>query len=732
MMRNRICSFVFFIATMPAAVAAAQTPPTSPPARGPEEPPATAVTPANGWIDFGVRASSIDGDPARYQRFRDLGDGLFLETVRQSGDRNGWLYSAGADHVARRDQRYFANLERPGRFKFRFEWDQIPLLISEDTRTLFDDESDGTLQVDPAIKSAARGQVTNLAPYLSDARQFRSGSRRDTLRLGAWFAPTSQTDVRVALTSARREGNMPFGGSFGFGLSTEIPVPIDHRTTDLDTDVEWSNGRALAGGGYHASWFNNQITSVTWDNPLVLTDAPAATSRGRTALWPDSTYHLVNARASVQLPGRSRAAAFFTVGTMRQDEELLPHTINTAISPIALERSTAEAEARTTGANLSFTTHPWRRVILDARYRLSDFDNRTPEFPTFGAVQYDTSVRRVESEGPEFLSIKRQNADVEVTFMPAGLPTFRAGWRSEFADRTHRIFESTAENMLRLSVDALNWTGFTVRGLYEVGTRTGDQFDPELLAEAGEQPGMRHYDVAERDRQRLTILATATPGSWIGLNGTLAVGKDDYTHDGEFGLRDNTHHIYTAGFTITPSNRANVDVSYGFENYAGFSTSRQANPGAQFTDPSRNWGTDQDDKVHTLMANAEVVRIFRNTDLRFGYDYSRSHATYVYSVGVVTDRTLPEISAPVPALAPPTQLPPVHVAWHSATAEATYSFTRQLAIGVSYWFENYDVEDFALANPRIAINDLPGAILLGYRYRDYTAHTGWVRLIARW
>ena len=104
-----------------------------------------------------------------------------------------------------------------------------------------------------------------------------------------------------------------------------------------------------------------------------------------------------------------------------------------------------------------------------------------------------------------------------------------------------------------------------------------------------------------------TILATASPQGWFGLNGSLAIGKDDYTNDGEFGLRDNTHHIYTAGVTIIPNDRSNVDVSYGFEHYAAFSTSRQANPGVQFSDPSRNWGTDQADKVsHYNILKREV------------------------------------------------------------------------------------------------------------------------------
>jgi MtrB/PioB family decaheme-associated outer membrane protein len=714
--------------------AAAQTTPPAPPARAPQQEapePGTGV-PVEGWVDFGLRFTSVSGDPARFQRFRDLGDGLFVETFRQHAERNGWLLSAEADHVARRDQRYFVSAQRPGLLTVSFEWDQIPLRISEDTRTLYDDEEDGILRMDTAIRAATGGQVTNLQPFLADARLFESGSRRDTVRVRALYAPREDTDVRFALSSAKREGNMPFGAGFGFGLAVEVPAPIDHRTTDLVTDVEWTNGRALLGGGYNASWFTNNVQTLEWDHPLVLTSTPTATSQGRLALWPDSTYHVVNARGSLQLPARSRLAAFVSIGAMRQDENLLPHTVNQAIVPIPLERQTAEAEARTTGANITFTTRPFRRVAVDARYRLSDFDNNTPHFPLAGTVAYDTSANRTPSEGPEPFSTQRQNTEVEVTYMPDGLPTFRVGWRGEYADRTFRIFETTSENLLRLSMDALGYARFSVRALYEMGARSGDAFDVSLLQAVGEQPGMRHYDVAERGRQRLTLQATATPIEWLGLNTSIAAGKDDYDDDGEFGLRDNTHQIYTFGATLAPNDRANVDVSYGFESYDAFQTSRQANPGPQFDDPSRNWGTDQDDRVHTLMASVNLVRPFPNTDISFAYDYSRARATYVYEVGVVTDRTLPEVSPPLPTLVEPTQLPPVRNQWQRATLDAKYFLSRQIAIGASYWLDDYEVEDFALANPRIAINDLPGAILLGYRYRPYTTHTGWVRLIVNW
>jgi MtrB/PioB family decaheme-associated outer membrane protein len=721
-----------------AALAAAQATPPSRPPRAPDQAADTAA-PAQGWVDTGVRVSGIDGDGARYERYRDLGDGLFLAGARHAGERNGWFFSAGADHVGRRDQRYFAAVERPGRFELRFEWDQIPLLMSRDTRTPFLGIGSGVLGIDDDIQRQIQSGGATLALAAANAVPFTARYRRHSARLLGRFMPREDTDIRFGFSTALKEGNMPWGGPFGFNLAVEVPAPIDHRTTNLATSVEWTNGNAMAGAAYDGSWFANDIQTLIWDNPVKLTDstfptayiAGTGTSRGRMALWPDSTYHVVSARGFIRLPGRSRASAFLSIGNMRQDEPLLPHTINTAIeSPdLLLPRTSADAEARTTGLNLSFTTRPWTRVALDARYRLSDFDNQTEHFAVPAYVRIDQVIEPGIENEP--YSVQRQYADVEATFMPASWPTMRVGYRRETGDRTFRIFETTTENALRLSVDAIGHQRFTVRALYELSSRSGEGFDLHPLEAVGEQPGMRHFDVAERDRQRVTVQATAMATGRVGLNGSIAVGNDDYD-DGQFGLRDNDHRVYTIGLTATPTPQSTIDVSYGLEQYDAFFTSRQAATPDEFVNPARDWGTDSDDTVHTLTASLDVLRLVENVDLRVGYDFSRSEATYLYETGVVTDRTLPE-GSPLPSdLPPPQQLPPVEIDQHRATADAKYWFSPRIALGLAYWFDKYDVEDFALANPLISQLDLPGGLLIGYRYRPYTAHTGWVRVIYRW
>ncbi|MGE3345064.1 MAG: hypothetical protein AB7L71_16705, partial [Vicinamibacterales bacterium] len=66
------------------------------------------------------------------------------------------------------------------------------------------------------------------------------------------------------------------------------------------------------------------------------------------------------------------------------------------------------------------------------------------------------------------------------------------------------------------------------------------------------------------------------------------------------------------------------------------------------------------------------------------------------------------------------------------TVDAIYNINRRIAIGVTYWYDKYKVEDFTL--DATAQNTLTAGnnVLLYYTYAPYTAHTTWGRLIVRW
>lgn len=681
-------------------------------------------------IDFGIRFTEITGDRARFQRFRDLGDGAFLDRLRFDREGDGWFFSVGADHAGRRDQRYFAEYRGQGKLKVRFTWDQVPLFISQDTRTLYRTEAPGTLRIDPAIRQAIEAGRLRLADVAPQASPFDIRSRRDVAKLDLVYSATRQLDLTFNLQQTHREGTMPWGASFGFNNAVEVPAPIDWRTTDVKAGIEWASERGMFRVSYDGSWFDNDVQTLVWDNPLRATDTTfagayvsgLAGSQGRAALWPSSALQGLTTSGALKLPADSRVTGSVSVGVWRQDEPLPPFTINTAIPPIPLERSTAEGEFRTVAITSTFTSRPRRALWFSARYRLYDLDNRTPPFSGEAMVVFDQVTRAIRESEP--LGYTRHTLDLDASFTPRPWSALRVGYGREQADRTFRIFETTVDDVVRASVDTTaGW--LTVRAIAERAARRGAGFDEELLEEAGEQPAMRHFDIADRDRTRLTGLLQVAPNGAVAVSVSAATGRDDYKNSG-FGLRDNRNQAYSASLDLTPRDEIAAGVSYTFEKYTALQRSRQATPGAQFFDPTRDWTVDTADRVHTAQADLGLVKLIPRTELHFAYNYSRSRALYVY--GVVPGSTL--FSGGVfPA---DRQLPPVVNELRTGTVDVRYFLTPRVALGFFYWYDRYRVEDFALGPQTLDRIDLPGSLLLGYLYRPYTAHSAWIRLTYLW
>jgi MtrB/PioB family decaheme-associated outer membrane protein len=692
--------------------------------------------PAN-WFDFGIRGTSFDGDSARYERYRDLGDGLFLERARLRREYAGWFVDVDADHVGRRDQRYTGRFVLPGRFTGWAQWDQIPMLMSNSTRSVFSGIGSGVLTIDDSVQGRLGGDV---ALFEAAAVGFDTRSRRHIFESGVDYLVTPELTLNAEARVTNREGAIPFGGSFGHSVLVETVAPVNHTTTDVDAGAEFARDRLLVRVGYTASVFHNDNTTLQFDNPFTLTDTANLPSRGRASLAQNSTQVGVNGLVSVQLPRRSRASAYVSLGSLKDaGDPIMPFTSNSLSQVLPYSRPTIEGEARTTATNLAFTSRPTRMLSLDVRFRSYDYDNRTPEFAITQYEAYDGSPSTISSQVcgvgdavcTEPFGVLRRTFDADARITPVTGAAFGVGYSRLNEERTHRIFASTNEDVVRLTFDSLGTSFVMLRTKYEHSAKRGKGFDVQSLEHAGEQPGMRHFDVASRDRDRVTLLNTFMVDDNVAINASVAVGKDDYT-ESEFGLRDNTHRVLSLGFDAAPGDDVVVASSYSYERYQALSRSRQANPGAEFNDPSRNWATEATDRVHSFLMSVDATSIRDRVDLGVSYDFNRARAFYVYTAGSVPNRTLPEEVIVTTTLPDPEQLPPTLSQLSRLTADLTYWATSRLGIGVSYWLEDYNVEDFTL-DVESTPNLLRGnTLLLGYLYRPYTANTVWGRIFYRW
>ena len=682
---------------------------------------------STGEFQFGARLTSLTGDDGRAQRLRDLRSGPTLDRLRYSHDRQTWLFQAQADHAGYRDQHYLARYERFGRMAAELEWDQTPLFYSTTTVSPFTEQGSAVFRLGDQTQSAVQNRTRTIDAYAADLGRLDTRARRDVARLRLDYDLTRNLDVRLGLTSTRRDGAQPWGASFGFSNAIELPLTLNHRTNDLAAAAEWSNPRGMMRLAYDASWFENGADTLVWDNPLRVSDQTHSSaystgdgsSQGRMALWPDSTAHTVSAAGSLALPGRSRAFASVSVGQWLQNDLLLPHTINSAIAPIPLARDSAEAKARVTSMNYRLTSRPSPAVWLSGQYRLYDYDNRTPHFPVDQYVRLDGNVAASVTGGSEPFGYTRHFVDVDASYSPWRFAALRAGYGQERDKRTFRVFEETTDRTVRASVDSAGLPWGSLRLQYDRSVRTGSGLDEQVLSDIGEQVSLRQFDIANRTRDRVTAIVQVVPAAVLALNASLAVGEENRPEDA-FGLQDNGLRGYTVGVDLSPGDRVGGSLTYGFERYRTRQRSRQANPGVQFNDPTRDWWTAMDEGVHTVGMQLEVTRLFERAALTAGYDYVGSQVEYVYSL------------APNSTLATPQPLAPVRNTFHTVTTDVRYPLSRRVALGVGYRFDGYDVDDFALSPGTLNSPLLPAFINLMNPWRAYDAHTGSVKLLYSW
>jgi MtrB/PioB family decaheme-associated outer membrane protein len=811
-MRNRFMMLAAVLLLCGSA-ALAQTPQAKTPPSAPQAPAAAGQSPSSdfhGAVDVGGLFNSTDGDRARFERYRDQRDGLY-SSFAINKQSTSYLFDASASHVGYRDQRYDMSLFSP-KVHVDFNWTSVPLNFSYLTSTPYTTNgtvltlpdsgqaavqgptnatNDGTavgVPCAPGAPPAACGNATQVAQAIANrsiyaglANPFDLRYKRDVASFDLTYDATRAVAIDAGFRSTKRNGQQPLGASFSFNDGVEIPVPIDQRTNDVTLGASWSNPKSMFRIGWDGSWFDNAVKSVTWDNPIRITDFsngllppsgpydPSGYSNGngpatgRLATAPNNTMNVVSATGLYKLPGRTAVNGTLQFTDQSQNEGLIPWTTNTVIlnnpavlaafpNLAALPRSTAEAEAKGVNALINLSTRPRRGVNLVVRYRFNKRDVQTPIFDATEYVRFDAVPEEIEEGFSPQFDNSRHLFDANVSYTPGRAGTLRVGYGHEQIHRSGRGFADVGEHIVRFSWDTYTSQYVTVRSSFDIGRRRGEGFveaesgndEAEVIVgPGGTQPTLRYYDEADRNRKRGSVIVTVMPTDIFDVFVQFAGGKDEYLPDnsvpvsrpGElFGLHEATTRSINAGVDVHPTMMVAFGASYGRDSYGSFQLSRNASPPPDptWTDPSRDWTLDNDDRMNIASVYLDVLRAVRNTDLRFAYDYSDSDNSFAHGGPRVA--SLAAAGQFIP-------LPNVTNAWHRLTADAQYYFTRRAGVGFGYYFEKLDVSDYntidtngpvgfypATGVPRI---DWLGGLMTGYGNRPYTGNTAYVRVLYR-
>lgn len=705
-------------------------------------------------IEFGALDTDVDSNSSRFEEYRDLSSGFWLPRILVSGSGGGddRYFDFSATNADRSDARYTLGYGVLGRYELTVDYNKIPHRFGNDGHMLWTRTGPGTYELpDPTqayLQNAIQTQYnTNraginygflnglLQPFLATAQEIDLGLERNRLRATLDLGRMGALAWRATYTHEARTGTRPYGASFGFSNATELPEPIDYDTDGAQIAGEWNGKRGGIRVGYEYSSFKNNVPTLYWDNPFRFTSAtdpsayssPGSGSIGGAAvgfadLAPD------NQAGTLFVGGRGKFGAWTANGQvdyirMKQDDRLLPYTLNAAIvgvdehgatfdptNPANLPASRFDGKVDVLNATGNLGTRFADRFSLDFRVRYYDYDNGSSRIEVPGYVRYQAVWEAIARQSVPY-AYTRTDASAELGWdltrtTRLALAVVRESW-----DREYREVASSDEDTIRLTADSNPLPWLTLRASYDRGKRTTSNYDVEAAEAtfvepegATNIPSLRRFDEAERDVDAWNLQVQLTPGDAWAVAFSSTGRKESY--DAEMGLLDDE----TANYNVDASYQLAQNQSlYGFYTFGDrdvFQRARQSGA-TPSTNPLDTWQADFTEKNDTLGLGWNGTFASRwHPDVQVRWTKSDGKAD-LYS--------------------PPGGAPDVAVGFDNyedieltaVVATVGYDITDHVSAQALYRYEDFTIDSFILQGLQ---NYLPGALLLDPNNRDYTAN----------
>jgi MtrB/PioB family decaheme-associated outer membrane protein len=704
----------------------------------------------DGDVEAGFRflpSPPSKSESAKFEEYRDLPADLpFLDhlDLRLLSPDQRLHFEFGGRYWGQKDQEYTLGAGGIGLWEGGFEWNQIPHTFSTDARFLATEGPRGTWNLPTPRPSL---NLHNAAPE-PDA----IASRWDQAKLFFKLTPTPDIDLIAEYTRTRKSGERPIGMAFGSPGSNfyEILEPLDQTVHDFRLRAVIARERWQLQFGYGLSAFRNDLDSVISANPCSgLSASPAGLppafgcagdggagipTQGRTALAPDNTAHTFTIAGGATLPWwATRISGNFTYSLRFQNQDFLPHTINTAIaSPLlVLPQKSLDGIVGVTTFNANVTSRPLPPLVLTLKYRLFDFNDMTDEFVMPGTVVDDRTLTPEGTHVHRF-PYTRQNVDGDARwrFGPTAAVTLGGGWeRWDRSDK--REVQRSNEYFAKAALDLTPWEWLLARLTYRPSFRRIGDYDTfahlshtvieEDLASAAAQsqsPLLRKFDESDRDRQRVDLMLQVMPNDTVTVSFTGSYRFDNY-YDSALGLQDADAWSAGVDATWTPSERIAITGGYNYESILQKQRSRSRPvDGSDTRDfPDFDWISVNTDRIHSFNLGLRASLIPGVLDLLFGarYEYALGEI-HTRNPGPVTSGTVSQQQT-----AQAKRMPATVDSMLRLDASARYHFWKNWSATLAYAFEVFDKTNWRTdeLNPFV-----PGvsSIWLGNNLKDYTAH----------
>ena len=365
----------------------------------------------DGWetsssIEVGGIRTRGDDRSQGFRLYKDLSSGLYVNNFGISSEKReeARFVEIVGGGLGRHDQFYSLQFGRYNDWKVTTFYNETPQLFTTTYRSLWNGLGSSNL----TLSNLTPGGTTNAATTqtnIQNALAATDNSDLEVIRKTAGVRLDTNLDdfwkFHASFTNEKRNGSRPFGAVFGGGGgggNIEIPESIDYDTRNFLAGVQFRDSESSFNLRASASFFRNDIDTMTFQNPLFvtvqtgITGVPATTfTQGRFDLPPNNEHYNVKGEYARALPDlyRGNLTATVALGSMRQNDKLIapteyPLTGGTAVgtslennwnTTAALSRQSADLRIDTRLADLGLSLKPAGGLDVKGKLRYYETSN---------------------------------------------------------------------------------------------------------------------------------------------------------------------------------------------------------------------------------------------------------------------------------------------------------------------------------------------------------------------
>ena len=628
------------------------------------------------------------------------------------------------------------------------ELDSMKQVRNDSGRTPFRGGDTLTLPQDWVSSNVTSGFTT----LFDNMRDVDQELERDRYSLGVDWQFNEHWSLESSLSYEEKDGTRDIGAAIfqdaSAGHAAILPQPIDYETTEFDLAVGYSADNIQLHGSWHYSDFDNNNNLLSWQNPYDIFGPSVRypNGTGGLGLAPDNEYNLLRLLGTYRFSPTLRFQVDGSYAKTEQDQNFAPYTVNENLSaPVPVPRDSLDGELESYSLDARVFYRPWRRLNIEGWYHGQERDYDVPRdgyqyvlgdggsqvgsnLTVYNTSHdYTTNSFGVEGSYPlpwhsklwltyEYEEIERENAAVEETEEDRYKLRYRIAILSNLSSRLEVLYAERA-------ADTYHWDQ-SYYALLDSGLINRTPDSQRYIT----HPLLSQYHLSNRDRTDVRLDFDWQPGLAWNISTNLLWREDDY-NETELGL--SKEKVKRAALTASwlPNSRLTLTAYASYDDYEREQSNRAFRGGIeknafeiypplpQASDPSRDWGVDNEDEVITVGFGVEW-QLRDNISLMADYSYVNTDSDYDFSNGGAADLS----TEPLPADDESEQ--------HHLVLEGIYNLRENLSIKVNYQYWNYDSEDWAIHD--LSANSIDKVLTLGEQEADEDLHYIGTSIIYRW